>query len=215
MTRRRDNKRNVAGFLRCSAAPDAAYSHFHVFALRVLMPAFCEMQKPINGFKVGDLLRGIQSSGLSSKCVPSHCLASSTVAIAHVAVSPFGQVLLPPWLSHHPSLHSRRVLDPQCWPPFHFKPSSRRSSGSPPIHEITMHLRSSKCQWPPAIIGSARSAAFSRPSAVQSQLVFSDHFCVHSWSRAKIQDFSSHSSSARFKRILSSIQATEIQLVYI
>ena len=96
------------------------------------MPAFCEMQKPINGFKVGDLLRGIQSSGLSSKCVLSHCLASSTVAIAHVAVSPLSQVLLPPWLSHHPSLHSRRVLDPQCWPPFHFQPSSRRSSGSPP-----------------------------------------------------------------------------------
>ena len=84
----------------------------------------------------------------------------------------------------------------------------------PPIHEITMHLRSSKCQWPPAIIGSARSAAFSRPSAVQSQLIFSDHFCVHSWSRAKIQELSSHSSSARFKRILSSFQATEIQLVY-
>jgi len=103
-----------------------------VFALRVLMPAFCKMQKPIDGFKVGDLLRGIQSSGLSSKCVSSHCFASSTVAIAHVAVSPLSQVLLPPWLSHHPSLHPRRVLDPQCWPPFHFKPSSVRSSGLPP-----------------------------------------------------------------------------------
>ena len=179
------------------------------------MPAFCEMQKPINGFKVGDLLRGIQSSGLSSKCAPSHCLASSTVAIAHVAVSPFGQVLLPPWLSHHPSLHSRRVLDPQTG---HLSISSQDLAAlqvCPPIHEITMHLRSSKCQWPPAIIGSARSAAFSRPSAVQSQLIFSDHFCVHSWSRAKIQELSSHSSSARFKRILSSFQATEIQLVYI
>ena len=112
------------------------------------MPAFCEMQKPINGFKVGDLLRGIQSSGLSSKCVLSHCLASSTVAIVHVAVSPFGQVLLPPWLSHHPSLHSRRVLDPQTG---HLSISSQDLAAlqvCPPIHEITMHLRSSKCRWP-------------------------------------------------------------------
>ena len=104
-----------------------------------------------------------------------------------------------------PSVLATFPFQAKLSPLFRFAPPSTKSRCICAAASVNGHQPSSAPPVP---------QHFLAPLQCDHSLNVSDHFCVHSWSRAKIQELSSHSSSARFKRILSSFQAAEIQLVH-